>query len=149
MKKTRLTSNLKYELSAIIFIPALILIGAWPFLIDYRFLLIIIALFACFGYYFYYFINMQTIEFDNDFVYFISRKLVEKLPLQNITKIQRQMGGFSWSRSFWKMDYLDSNNNLNKITFVPKKDFGAIDKLQQLVKSKNPKALTQLSEVCE
>ncbi|MEO8151283.1 MAG: hypothetical protein ABI723_26870 [Bacteroidia bacterium] len=119
MEKTRLTTSLAFEMFALLCIPFVMLTAISNYQINLQVILLVILIFAFEGFLFYYLFKLKTIEFDDNYVYIVSDSSEESVPLENIRAIKLTMAGIN-KKDFWKMNYIDTNNDEKSLSFVPK-----------------------------
>ena len=113
MTKTRLTSDMTFEILGVICIPIVILISILNYQFNLEVVLILIAIFAFAGYLIYWLLTMKTIDFDSDNIYISNKDNEEIIPIQNINFIKLTVDGIN-KKSFWKLKYTDNNNELKE-----------------------------------
>ena len=90
----------------------------------------------------YYFKQMKRIEFDENNLYEFTNNIETIIPFENVKEMKLSANLFK-DREIWKMIYLNSNNKITTIRFVPKFSTNEFFKLQNLIKPKNTNAIIE------
>lgn len=139
MERTRLTSNLSFEIFGVICLPIVLYMLVSGNELNFYSKLILFIIFGLFALLLYFLLTLKTIDFDDNYVYLISNSKEEIIPIENITYIKLTMSGIN-SKDFWEMRYINENNEEISLSFVPKSVKATIFTLEELIKLKNPEA---------
>ena len=141
MERQRVTANLVLEVFGILCIPIALIISVSNYQLNISAICLIVLIILFPLYLLYYLYTLKTIEFDEDFTYIISvNGNEEKVPFENIKMIKLSIDGIN-NKSFWRMKYVNSNNEEKSITFVAKVSLKSLSTLIDKIKSKNPNVI--------
>ena len=87
MERTRLTSNLSFEIFGVICLPIVLYMLVSGNELNFYSKLILFIIFGLFALLLYFLLTLKTIDFDDNYVYLISNSKEEIIPIENITYI--------------------------------------------------------------